>query len=283
MSDTEAPRLDDGTDEEVEPVADDLLIIAPEADTDAVTEPDDADPEYAQDELIIIPASEADDEGDDGFESVSAEPAADDGLLIVPGDPEEDLVIVAADSEPASESTPEIEEDEEPGPVNFTLDELVAEMADVSTVVTEGPAAGVAAPAAVERIAAIDAVMNDTVGDGVPLEGEMWTRLPFWILGGVWALAVLVLTYLLWPTAKVGLGGAPLYGALVYGGAALAVLSLAVGATIWSRARSLSTTGERPIVSRIIMMRALTWTASGVGLWVVSMIVLSFHSLAIIP
>jgi uncharacterized membrane-anchored protein len=83
--------------------------------------------------------------------------------------------------------------------------------------------------------------------------------------------------------AKAGLADNQLYGILVFGGAALVAGGLVVGLVVWFRARSQADHSDRGIVGRAVLLRALGWTAMGVALWVVSMIVLSLHSLDVIP
>lgn len=162
----------------------------------------------------------------------------------------------------------------------FTLDELVAEMAGVSAFVADAPAEE-AAPAP-DRVDELAAAMSDAFADAKPIETETWTRLPFWTIGGLWTLFVGVLTFLLWPDAPAGLQNAPLYEVLVFGGAAMVVGGLAVGLMVWSRARARVDVADRAIVSRVVMLRVLGWTASGVALWVVSMVVLSLRHLDVI-
>lgn len=230
------------------------------------------------------------------------EPAGEGGdLLIIPGgidaDEPEGALDDPAPLEPEPESEPESTDvagmdplegevpvaPEQAPPVaeaQFTLDELVAEMAGVSAATTDSQAN--AEPVVAQRVDPLVAVMSEAFEE-VPVESEMWTRLPFWILGATWVLFTGAITYLLWPTAKAGLTGSPLYGVLVYGGVVLAVVGAITGAIVWSRARVRCASPDRGVVGRAILLRAAGWTATGVALWVVSMIVLSLHSLDVIP
>jgi len=220
----------------------------------------------------------------------------DGGLLIIPGgagaDESESALDDPASLEPESKptdvaGTDPLEGDvpvapEQAPPVaeaQFTLDELVAEMAGVSAATTDPQAS--AEPVVAQRVDPLAAVMSEAFEE-VPVESEMWTRLPFWLLGATWVLFTGVITYLLWPTAKAGLTGSPLYGALVYGGAALVVVGAITGVIVWSRARARCALPDRGVVGRAILLRAVGWTATGVVLWVVTMIVLSLHSLDVI-
>jgi len=171
---------------------------------------------------------------------------------------------------------PSAEEDMESAS-EFTLDELVAEMAGVSAATPDAPVEE-AAPVP-DHIDPLAAAMSETFAGACPVEVELWTRLPFWILGVVWVLFVGALAFLLWPRSAGGLQDAPLYGLLVFGGAALVVIGLAAGLFIWSRARSRAELSDRPIVSRVVLLRVLGWTAGGVALWVITMVVLSLHYL----
>jgi hypothetical protein len=130
-----------------------------------------------------------------------------------------------------------------------------------------------------DHVDPLAAAMSEAFAEAVPIEAELWTRVPFWTLGFVWAASVGVMTYLLWPKMSGGLQDAPLYGVLVFGGAGLVVVSLIAGLIVWSMARARAELTDRPIVSRAVLLRVLGWTAGGVALWVVSMIVLSLRHL----
>lgn len=239
--------------------------------------------------ILVGDSQEADDEGLEIFPGAS-EAADDEGesLVIIPGsggaDEDEEEPFQADDAEEwaAPEASGSAAAEGDPAEPHFTLDELVAEMADVSTVAADGSGPEAPAPAAAERIDLLETAMSDTFAEAPSVEAAMWTRLPFWILGGAWVLSVGVLTFLLWPTAKAGLTG-QLYDLLVFGGVGLVVASAVAGAVIWFRARAQAEMAERALVSRAVLLRALGWTAIGVALWVVSMVVLSLHSLDVIP
>lgn len=223
----------------------------------------------------------------------------DSGLLIVPGgigpdlDDEDLLAQVEAGSGQDAGFAAEADADVEPTPSpeaqagrqdsQFTLDELVAELAGVSSVDTAAPAAAAAVSAAPERIDPLAAAMSDAFAGSPTVEAEMWTRVPFWLLGVAWIAFVGLLTYLQWPTASEDLQGTSLYQLMVYGGVALVVMGGVIGAVIWSRARSHADPVDRAVVSRSILLRAVGWTASGVAVWVIAMIALSLHSLDVIP
>lgn len=198
-------------------------------------------------ELVIITGGIADEDPDEGIEAVSD---------------------VATVDEPEEEQAAE-----------FTLDELVAEMAGVSAlaaVVADEEVAPVAIP---EHIDPLAAAMSEAFAEAAPVEEEMWTRAPFWVLGAVWAVFAGVLSFLLWPKTSTGLESSPLYGLLVYGGTGLVIVGLIVGLVVWSRARARADFKDRSIVSRALMLRAVGWTAAGVAVWVVALVVLSLHHL----
>jgi hypothetical protein len=255
MSDTEMPRDGEEPDRGVaadEPVAEEAGLPAILSESESVEQSD----------LVIIPGG-----GDAG------EMGEDDSLEAVPV------------PEPEAVPVPEPEPAEEDAPVErkLTLDELVAEMAGGSAAVTDGSPPVASAPVVAEGVDTLENTMPDTFADAVPVEAQLWKRLPFWVLGATWVVSVGVMTYLLWPMAKAGLAGNQLYGILVFGGAALVVGGLVVGLVVWFRARSQADHSDRGIVGRAVLLRALGWTAMGVALWVVSMIVLSLHSLDVIP
>ena len=253
MSDTEMPRDGEEPDREVaadEPVAEEAGLPAILSESESVEQSD----------LVIIPGG-----GDAG------EMDEDDSLEVVPvPEPE-----AAEEPEPAGEGAP-VER-------KLTLDELVAEMAGGSAAVTGGSPPVASAPVMAERVDTLENAMPDTFADALPVEAQLWKRLPFWVLGATWVVSVGVMTYLLWPMAKAGLADNQLYGILVFGGAALVAGGLVVGLVVWFRARSQADQSDRGIVGRAVLLRALGWTAMGVALWVVSMIVLSLHSLDVIP
>ncbi len=217
------------------------------------------EPESAENDLVIVPGAS---EGD-----------ADDAALLVPAGPEDD-------EEPTPDAAAAPEAAASP---QFKLDALVAEMADVPAVTAEAPAATAAVDVAAPRVDALAAFEIQAPDEANPLEAALWTRVPFWVLTAVWLAGAGALTYLLWPLAKPGLEASPLYSLLVYGGAGMVFISAVAGLVVWSRARSVAGITERGVVGRAVMVRALAWTAAGVALWVIAMIVLSFHSLKIIP
>lgn len=193
-------------------------------------------------------------------------------LQIITGDPEPDGDVSAG--APIDEPAPE----EPSGSASeFTLDELVAEMAGVSSVAAQPPV--VESAPAPEHVDPLTAAMSDTFAEAAPTETELWTRVPFWVIGLSWAAFVGVMTFLLWAKSSGGLEDAPLYGALVFGGAGMVALSLFIGLIVWARARSHAEAGDRGIVSRAVLLRVLGWTAGGVVLWVGAMVVLSLRHL----
>jgi hypothetical protein len=219
------------------------------------------------------------------------------GLLIVPGGVEAEVtdedgssagldVLAGADSdqgadEQAGEAVVATPAAAPTAAVQFTLDELVAEMAGVSAVA--GDASSGSEPPVVQRVDPLAVAMSEAFDEAPAVEAELWTRLPFWLGGAVWALFVGALTYLLWPRVAGDLQSDPLYGLFVYGGTGLVGLGLISGIVVWTRARTLCALPDRGVVGRAIVLRALGWIATGVAAWVIAMIVLSLHSLGVIP
>ena len=159
------------------------------------------------------------------------------------------------------------------------------EMDDVDYDDLAAAASGEAAPPVPERVDVIAAAMSETFAEVPAVEDEMWTRAPFWALTAVWAIFAGGLAYLLWPTAAGGLEalmGASLYGVLVYGGVALVVIGVVAGMIVRSSAQARVVVVDRGIAGRAILLRVLGWTAAGVALWVIALIVLSFHAIGVI-
>ena len=207
-------------------------------------------------------------------------------LLIIPGgidpdmdEPASDGPTVEAELEAAGSEVRTADRPE------FTLDELVAEMAGVSAATAAVSVSGEAAPATPERVDVLAAAMSDTFAEAPPVENEMWTRAPFWTIAAAWAIFSGVLAYLLWSTATQGfdvLMGSSLYSVLVWGGVALVVVGLVIGAVIRSRAQARGSVVDRGTVGRSILLRTLGWTAAGVAIWVVAVVVVSFHAVGVI-
>jgi hypothetical protein len=109
----------------------------------------------------------------------------------------------------------------------------------------------------------------------------MWTRVPFWVLGALWVAFVGVLTYLMWPSTG-ALVTRPLYPYLVFGGAALVVVGLVTGLTIWLLARAHAGEYGPAGIARTVWMRALGWTACGVAVWWIGLVVLDLHRTGVI-
>ena len=224
---------------------------------------------------------------DAGLPHGGEEPEAPETVDEPTGDPEELVIITGgtADSEPDGDEpmgddvAPEDVEEAERA-AEFTLDELVAEMAGVSAVAASA-SAGETAPVQ-GHVDPLTAAMSEVFAEAAPIESEMWTRAPFWAVGASWVVFIGVLTFLLWPRSTGGLETMPLYGVLVFGGAVLVVVSLMAGLVVWARARARTEPTDRPVVSRALLLRMLGWTAAGVALWVIAMVVLSLHHLDVL-
>lgn len=104
-------------------------------------------------------------------------------------------------------------------------------------------------------------------------------RAPFWVLGGIWVVFVVLMTYSLWPAAaRAGAFlSAPLYPVFVFGGAALVLLGFVTGLVVWLIARGRAGDDGRRGIGRAVWMRALGWTAGGVLLWWAGLILLEMH------
>jgi hypothetical protein len=202
----------------------------------------------------------------------------------------------AVASEPEAESAAEAEPETEPvagaapepqPELPFTLDELVADLA------SSGPgdeanadAARAAEDESPSMTAAEEAV--ETAEQEVepaapkPLLRRVWTRAPFWAVDAAWAILTLAAVIALWRAPAATFADGIAYGVLVLGGAALAFIGLMTGLIVWLIARSRAGQDERVGLGLAIWTRALIWTAGGVALWWVGLLVLDLHHSGVI-
>jgi hypothetical protein len=68
----------------------------------------------------------------------------------------------------------------------------------------------------------------------------------------------------------------------VLGGAALAFIGLVTGLVVWLMARSRAGEDERGGLGLKIWTRALAWTAGGVALWWIGLLLLDLHHAGVI-
>lgn len=210
------------------------------------------------------------------------------------------------------ESAPEPEPAPEPAPapevveVPLTLDELVADIAssdageaaeeaDAEENASEGEAesvseveAEVEAAAAAEGAAALEATATEATPvieapEGpAPLLRRLWTRVPFWTLDAVWLSLTVAVTVILWRAPAATFADGLPYAILVLGGAALAFTGLVTGLVVWLVARRRAGEDERAGLGLALWTRALAWTAGGVALWWVGLLVLDLHHAGLI-
>ena len=194
----------------------------------------------------------------------------------------------AAEAEPETEPVADAAPEPEPQPeLPFTLDELVADLA------SSGPgdeanadAARAAEDESPSMTAAEEAV--ETAEQEVepaapkPLLRRVWTRAPFWAVDAAWAILTLAAVIALWRAPAATFADGIAYGVLVLGGAALAFIGLMTSLIVWLVARSRAGQDERVGLGLAIWTRALIWTAGGVALWWVGLLVLDLHHSGVI-
>jgi len=116
----------------------------------------------------------------------------------------------------------------------------------------------------------------------LPVTKRAWSHAPFFVLGAAWIGFVAALTVLLWDSAAVSIVGSPLYPYFVFGGVALVLIGFVTGLTVWLLARGRVSDDERAGVAGAIWLRAVAWTAGGVALWWVGLILLDLHRAGVI-
>jgi hypothetical protein len=239
---------------------------------------------------------------------VTTEPgheAVDDVILAAePEAPDAEVGVADDATEPGSESAPESDAQPEPDPPSelepeptpepepverpMTLDELVADLAkpdedepsdaadEAAPEQPEPESEFAAEPAAEPAIDAEPEAPEEPI-DTPPLLKQLWTRVPFWAVDGVWLTLTAASTIALWNVPSLTYQDGALYALLVLGGAALAVIGLAAGLAVWLVARSRSVDHERAGLGLTIWTRALAWTAAGVAQWWIGLLILSLH------
>jgi hypothetical protein len=189
------------------------------------------------------------------------------------------------EAEPEPEPEPAVELDPKPEAVPLTLDELVADLAESEAV--EEPAA--LAPTADEAVVeepehetpAAEEAVEETAGPK-PLLRRWWTQVPFWVVDAVWVVLTVGAVVSLWRAPAATLTDGIAYTVLVLGGAALAFIGLVTGLVVWLVARSRAGEDERGGLGLTIWTRALAWTAGGVALWWIGLLVLDLHHAGVI-
>ena len=193
------------------------------------------------------------------------------------------------EEEPELEAEPEpepaAEPDPDPKPVPLTLDELVADLAESEAVEEPAALAPTADETALEEpeqeTPAAEEPVENTVGPR-PLLRRWWTRVPFWVVDAVWVVLTVGAVVSLWRAPAATLTDGIAYTVLVLGGAALAFIGLVTGLVVWLVARSRAGEDERGGLGLTIWTRALAWTAGGVALWWIGLLVLDLHHAGVI-
>ncbi|HEY5277537.1 MAG TPA: hypothetical protein VIK38_13590 [Coriobacteriia bacterium] len=194
----------------------------------------------------------------------------------------------AAEAEPETEPVADAAPEPEPQPeLPFTLDELVADLASSGPGDEANADAARAAEdespsmtAAEESVEAAEQEVEPAAPK--PLLRRVWTRAPFWAVDAAWAILTLAAVIALWRAPAATFADGIAYGVLVLGGAALAFIGLMTSLIVWLVARSRAGQDERVGLGLAIWTRALIWTAGGVALWWVGLLVLDLHHSGVI-
>jgi hypothetical protein len=104
---------------------------------------------------------------------------------------------------------------------------------------------------------------------------------PLWIVTGMFAAFVGALVYLMWPSATGSVVTTGLYRLLVLGGAGMVIIELLTGITVWLVARAHADRDEKRGLALTLWTRALAWTAGGVVLWWIGLLVLDLRHVGI--
>jgi hypothetical protein len=115
-----------------------------------------------------------------------------------------------------------------------------------------------------------------------PITLRWWTRVPLWVLFGAFLVVVGTVSYLLWPLAAGQFTTSDLYPLLVFGGAGLVLIDLVTGLVIWLLARSRANDDEKAGLGRTLWMRCLAWTAGGVAIWWIGLILLDLRHIGLV-
>jgi hypothetical protein len=187
------------------------------------------------------------------------------------------------EAEPVPEPEPEAEPEAEPEPL--TLDELVAEIARSEAEPGVGsvePEPVEDSPGAAEEAGTSEPDSTEEPAAPKPLLRRMWTRIPFWAVDGVWFVLTAAAVIALWRAPSATFTDGIAYALLVLGGAVLAFIGLVSGLVVWLVARSRASEDERVGLGLSIWTRALAWTAGGVALWWVGLLLLDLHHAGVI-
>jgi hypothetical protein len=258
-------------------------------------------------EAVTVPGDESGGPDSDGFEEAAV--AGDETLDAPLTDVDED-----AEPETGPDAAPEVEPEAvvAPEPVaepmaeessveeaaTPTLDEMVAELAGSETTAAhaEEPAAATAQEVSEEPEEVAEPAVDEGEPDGEaaaplssvpqtapgPIGERMWTRAPFWVAFGLFPVFTGVFAYLLWPAAAGALTMSPLYPSFVLGGAGLVLVSLVTGLVVGLTARAKAGHDGRVGLARAIWWRTFVWTAAGVAVWWIGMVLLDLHHAGVI-
>jgi hypothetical protein len=213
---------------------------------------------------------------------------------VVEPEPAEEPVPEAAE-EPEPEPEPAEEPEPEPEAAALTLEELVAEIAGSEEAevpaVTPAPVEGEESAELEEPSEPAETPAETTesiespaeaAAASTPLLRRLWTRVPFWLLDGLWLAVTVAAMIVLWKAPSATFSDGVPYAILVLGGAAFAFSGVVAGLVVWLVARGRASESERVGLGLTIWTRALAWTAGGVALWWVGLLLLDLHHAGVI-
>jgi hypothetical protein len=110
----------------------------------------------------------------------------------------------------------------------------------------------------------------------------MWTRAPAWCVAVLFAAFVVAAVAYLWPVASGDFKASAYYPLFILGSAGFVVVHLVTGLTVWLSARAQAGKGARTGISATVWIRTLAWTAGGIVLWWVGLLLLDLRHAGII-
>jgi hypothetical protein len=123
-------------------------------------------------------------------------------------------------------------------------------------------------------------IAADPAAEAGPMLERLWTHVPFWVIAGAWVVLTAAMTALLWNASAGGMSTGIPYAVLVLGGGALVVIGLVAGLVISLLVRGRTVPGERAGLFLAVWNRALLWTAGGVLVWWIGLLLLDLHHVA---
>jgi hypothetical protein len=138
-----------------------------------------------------------------------------------------------------------------------------------------------AVPVSVAPVAqAVSPIAAEPAAEAGPMLERSWTHVPFWVIAGAWVVLTAAMTALLWNASAGGVTTGIPYAVLVLGGGVLVVIDLVAGLVVSLMVRGRTAPGERAGLFLAVWYRALLWTAGGVLVWWIGLLLLDLHHVA---